>query len=203
MADVEAMATAIQDRNTAIDVLINNAGVLKTADPRTADGLDTRFMVNSFSPYVLTRRLLPVIPRDGRIVNLSSAAQAPVDMAAMAGEVTIDDMSAYSQSKLAITIWSQALAKELKEGPVVVAVNPGSLLATKMVREGFNFAGHDINIGGNIVCQAATADEFSTASGQYFDNDAKCFSAPHAAACDAQHSAAVMQCMEEVISRLL
>lgn len=42
---------------------------------------------------------------DGRVINLSSAAQAPVDPAALAGEITIgDDFAAYAQSKLAVTM---------------------------------------------------------------------------------------------------
>ena len=49
----------------------------------------------------------------------------------------MSDMEAYAQSKLAITAWSLAMGREFKGGPSIVAVNPGSLLATKMVKEGF------------------------------------------------------------------
>lgn len=50
----------------------------------------------------------------------------------------------YAQSKPALTIWSQALAAEITGGgPVTVAVIPGSLTATGMVKEGFGVAGSD------------------------------------------------------------
>ena len=76
-------------------------------------------------------------------------------------------MGAYAQSKLALTIWSREMVKELPDGPIVVAVNPGSLLASKMVKEGFGIAGNDLQIGADILCQAALDDSFADASGKY------------------------------------
>ena len=202
MDDVKAMADAVSLNHARLDVLINNAGVLKAPNPRTAEGFDIRFMVNTFAPYALTRRLLPIIPKEGRIINLSSAAQAPVDLDAMAGQVDLDEMNAYSQSKLAITIWSRELAKELGDGPVVVAVNPGSLLASKMVKEGFGIEGNDLQIGVDILCRAALDPTFADASGKYFDNDAGRFNQPNAAALDAGHATSVMRAIEDCLTRL-
>ncbi len=202
MADVHAMAAEVRKSHTRLDVLINNAGVLKLGNPTTKDGYDARFMVNTFAPYVLTRALLPIIPKDGRIVSLSSAAQAPVDLDALHGRKQYDDMEAYAQSKLAITIWTRALAKELADGPVVVAVNPGSLLASKMVKEGFGIAGNDLGIGAAILRDAALNPSFAAASGQYFDNDSGAFANPHAAAMDETHSKAVMDGIHAAITQL-
>lgn len=200
-SDVAALATQIRERHAHLDVLVNNAGVFKTPSPRTPDGLDVRFVVNTFAPYLLTHRLLPIIPMGGRVVNLSSAAQAPVDLAAMTGPGALDDMSAYAQSKLAITIWTRELARELPDGPVVVAVNPGSLLASKMVKEGFGVAGNDLAIGADILVRAALDDSFAAASGQYFDNDAGRFGQPHAAALKPAQSMAVMQAVRDAVAR--
>lgn len=199
--DVETMASHILERHRQLDVLINNAGVFKTPHPRTPDGLDVRFVVNTLAPYVLTQRLLPIIPKTGRIVNVSSAAQAPVNADAMRGEVVLDDMSAYAQSKLAITIWSREMAKTLgPEGPVVVAVNPGSLLASKMVREGFGVAGSNLRIGADILCAATLDDAFAEASGKYFDNDSGRFKAPNPAGLNEAHVQSVMTTMDESIA---
>lgn len=202
MADVRKMAADIRKAHDHLDIIINNAGVLKLPNPMTADGYDSRFMVNTFAPYVLTRDLLPIIPEDGRIVNLSSAAQAPVDLEVFHGRRTSDDMSAYAQSKLAITIWSREMAKELPSGPVVVAVNPGSLLASKMVKEGFGVAGNDLQIGASILRKAALDSSFADASGKYFDNDSGQFAQPHGAALDAGHSGEVMQAINAVCAAL-
>lgn len=202
MADVQALASDIRRAHSQLDVLINNAGVLKLSNPMTADGYDARFVVNTFAPYVLSRALLPIIPEDGRIVNLSSAAQAPVDLDALHGRKQYDDMEAYAQSKLAITIWTRELAKELGAGPVVVAVNPGSLLASKMVKEGFGVAGNDLSIGANILKRASLDPEFAKATGKYFDNDSGKFANPHAASLDNNYSKDVMDAINEAIAKL-
>ncbi|MEO9527209.1 SDR family NAD(P)-dependent oxidoreductase [Roseibium sp.] len=198
IADVTRLADDILARHDHIDVLINNAGVYKTAAPLTGQGLDVRFVVNTVAPYVLTRRLLPAMTAESRVVNLSSAAQAPVDVAAMKGKKRLDDMDAYAQSKLGITIWTRELARELPDGPVFIAVNPGSLLATKMVKEGFGMAGNDLGIGADILSRAALASEFANASGKYFDNDSGRFANPERSALDQSHALAVMTAIDEV-----
>ena len=66
MANVEALAEEVAGQHAKLDVLINNAGVFKASDPVTADGLDVRFAVNTIAPYLLTRRLLPLIGTFGR-----------------------------------------------------------------------------------------------------------------------------------------
>ena len=202
LAEVENLAQAVLQKHQRLDVLINNAGVYRAPETRTADGLDVRFAVNTVAPYLLTQRLLPLLGKTSRVVNLSSAAQAPVDLKALEGRAPLADMAAYAQSKLAITMWSRHMALALEEeGPMVVAVNPGSLLATKMVKEGFGVAGNDIAIGADILSRAATSAEFAQATGQYFDNDAGRFAPPHPDALDVQKSEAVVQAIEAIIGK--
>ncbi len=202
MAAVEALAADIRARHDRLDVLINNAGVFKTPHPVLDTGLDIRFVVNTFAPYLLTDRLLPIISKAGRVINLSSAAQAPVNLGAMLGKVRLADMDAYAQSKLAITIWTREWAKTLPEGPAMIAVNPGSLLASKMVKEGFGVAGNDMNIGADILIEAALGPRFASASGAYFDNDSGTFANPHPAALDASHAADVMKTITSFVTQI-
>lgn len=198
--EVGALAEEIQSRHDRIDVLINNAGVLKTPQAQTPEGFDIRFVVNTLAPYLLAQRLLPIIPKDGRVVNLSSAAQAPVDVEALRGRHALDHMAAYAQSKLAITIWTQEMASAHPDGPAFIAVNPGSLLASKMVKEGFGVAGNDLSIGADILGRAALSDEFTDASGRYFDNDSGRFAQPHPAAGDKGQVAAIMEAIRELVA---
>ena len=202
IAETNRLAQEVTAKHKKIDVLINNAGVLKAPDTQVENGLDVRFVVNTLAPYQLTKKLLPQMPADGRIINLSSAAQARVDLNAMAGKVQLDDMQAYSQSKLAITIWSQVLASELPNGPVVIAVNPGSLLGTNMVKEGFGIEGKDVNIGASLLVSMALDESYSRATGRYFDNDAGEFGEPDAAALDASHSSGVMASIKDILASL-
>ncbi|AFY36828.1 short-chain dehydrogenase/reductase SDR [[Leptolyngbya] sp. PCC 7376] len=202
MADVEAMAQAIAAKYSKLDILINNAGIFKTANPITDDGLDVRFVVNAIASYFLTQKLLPLMTTEGRIINLSSAAQATVNLKALAGQIKIaDDFEAYAQSKTAITIWSHVLA-QTNGNPIIIAVNPGSLLGSKMVKEGFGMAGKDIQIGVDILTRAALSEEFATASGKYFDNDSKRFVIAHADVENPQKSKEVVEAIETVLAKL-
>ncbi len=203
-AEVSALARSITAQHDKIDVLINNAGVFKISEPMTADGLDSRFAVNCIAPYLLSRQLLPLLDSHGRIVNLSSAAQAPVDLQALNGQKTItDDFNAYAQSKLALTMWTHGLALSLAPTEkVIVAVNPGSMLGSKMVKEAFGITGGDIGIGADILMRAATSKEFAQASGQYFDNDAGHFSNPHPDAIDPEKCQQVITAIETVLTEI-
>ncbi len=206
LSDLQAvveMAQQLLADQKQIDVIINNAGVLKTPDTRTGDNLDIRFVVNTLAPYLLTRLLLPACPSSGRVINLSSAAQAPVDRQAMRQFQPMSDMDAYSQSKLAITMWSAALADELGEtGPMVISVNPGSLLATNMVKEGFGIEGKDVTIGSDILVRLALSSEADIVTGSYYDNDNDRFADPHVDALDATNNRALMQAIGDQLSAL-
>ena len=57
LGEVETLAAATA--TVGVDVLMNNAGVYRTPNPVTEDGLDVRFVVNTVAPWVLTQRLLP------------------------------------------------------------------------------------------------------------------------------------------------
>ena len=204
MADVEALAKAVAEKHAKLDVLINNAGVYNAPDPVTQDGLDVRFAVNTIAPYLMTQRLLPLFGTSGRVVNLSSAAQSPVDPKALAGQVSLSDGAAYAQSKLALTMWSRSLSLSLKgHGPAIIAVNPGSMLGSKMVKQAFGVAGRDIRIGAEILSRAALADEFAAASGQYFDNDSGQFASPHPDALDPRKSQEIVRVIETVLAEMM
>lgn len=202
MADVKALAQAVAVKHTQLDVLINNAGVYRTSNSITQDGLDIRFVVNTIAPYLLTQELWPLLGSSGRVINVSSAAQAPVDLEALTGRVKLaEDFTAYAQSKLALMMWSSSLALKA-ESPVIVAVNPGSMLGSKMVKEAFGVAGSDIRIGANILTRAALSDEFATASGQYFDNDSRRFASPHPDALNTQKSEVVVDAIETILAAI-
>lgn len=201
LVEVASLADAVIEEHDQLDVIINNAGVFRVPETVTHAGLDVRFAVNTIAPYLLTKRLLPLMKPTSRVVNLSSAAQAPVELDALRGKSRLpDDMAAYAQSKLALTMWNNALARSLgRQGPVLVAVNPGSLLASKMVKEGFGVAGKSLSIGADVLARAALSDEFADASGLYYDNDIGGFGQPHPDALNDQKCAAVLAAIEELI----
>lgn len=200
LSEVTALATQIKAAHKHIDVLINNAGVFKVSEPITSDNLDVRFSVNTIAPYLLTKALSSILGKSGRVLNLSSAAQAPVDINALLGKSQLNDMAAYSQSKLAITQWTFAIAKTNKS-LTYLAINPGSLLASKMVKEGFGIAGNDINIGADILIRLSLEDGVNKYSGQYFDNDKGNFSSPHPDGENLQKSQEIISTIESILSK--
>lgn len=172
LSAVQQMAAQINQEVSKIDVLINNAGIFKSPVATNNAGLDIRFVVNYFAPYLLTKVLLPLLQKGNapRLINLSSAAQAPVSSDALAGKIQIGAQAAYAQSKLALTMWSFHLAKQL-EDISVIAVNPGSLLNTNMVKEAYGRYWSSADKGGNILYDLAVSDEYEGVTEKYFDND--------------------------------
>ena len=200
LSEVKALANEIEGDFESIDVLINNAGVFKMSNPLTRNGYDARFIVNVVAPYLLTKALLPRLGSEGRVVNLSSAAQAPVDLNGFLKKRAFSDGEAYAQSKLALTMWSIGMARALgPNGPMIVAVNPASFLGSKMVREAYGQAGHDLSIGADILTRAALSDEFANASGRYYDNDRKSFALPHPDALDSDKNKRLIEAIEQLI----
>lgn len=205
LAEVEAFAVAIKKDHKKLDVLVNNAGVYNVPTITTKDNLDVRFMVNTIAPYLLTKRLLELFDATGRIVNLSSQAQASVNLNSLiSSDAKNDDGAVYAQTKLAITMWSIHLAEQLQDqGPLVVAVNPASFLGSKLVKEAYGVEGHDLSIGADILYRAALSDEFAGATGQYFDNDSGQFTTPHIDAMDKEKNAKVVSVIESLLSEKL
>lgn len=201
--EVQNFAEEVLKNHMQIDVLINNAGVFKTPNTITNDGLDIRFVVNTIAPYLLTQKLMPLFDVSSRVVNVSSAAQAPVDLDALRGNVALEDSLAYAQSKLAITMWTNHLTNNAnKNSPLFVSLNPASFLGSKMVKEAYGMAGKELSIGSDILIRAALSDQFENASGKYFDNDIGHFSMPHRDALNEAKCAEVVEEIEKLLGHL-
>ncbi|MEM6807011.1 MAG: SDR family NAD(P)-dependent oxidoreductase, partial [Bacteroidota bacterium] len=180
LSSVRKMANEVKDALPKLDVLINNAGIFKSSITHNQAGIDIRFLVNYLAPYLLTHALLPLLEKgeDTRIINLSSAAQAAVSYEAFRGKEQLSSQEAYAQSKLAITMWSTYLAKKL-DNISVIALNPGSLLNTKMVQEAYGHHWSSADKGANIIYDLATSEDYQAASGKYYDNDQGGFGQAH------------------------
>lgn len=119
LSSVSAFAARIAERHQALDILINNAGVM--VPPRrevTADGFELQLGTNYLGHFALTAHLLPLLSAEARVVSLSSVA-------ARAGVIDFDDlnatrgyaaMAAYSQSKLACLMFALELQRRSDAG---------------------------------------------------------------------------------------
>ncbi|MGA8218741.1 MAG: SDR family oxidoreductase [Solirubrobacterales bacterium] len=181
--EVRALADGLADEDR-IDVLVNNAGV-GTAGPReeSEDGYELTFQVNYLAPFVLTRRLLPLIRSSApsRIVNVSSAGQAPIDFGDVMLERGYSGVQAYSQSKLALVMFTFDLAEELEgSGATANCLHPGTFLPTNMVRR----AGIDpvtpLEDGVEATLRLVASPELDGVNGHYFDGTSESAPQPQA-----------------------
>ena len=187
-SDIDAVSKMVEDvkaKISKLDILINNAGIFKTSVTTGYKGFDIRFVVNYLAPYVLTNGILPVLKNGNhtRIINLSSAAQSHISDATLSGISMSDASEAYAQSKLALTMWSFTFAKANPD-IVTIAVNPGSLLNTKMANEAYGQHWSPAEKGVNILYDLAISETHKNDSGKYFDNDQGKFNNAHADAYD-------------------
>ncbi len=201
LSEVKAMAEEIAKQHHAIHGIINNAGVFVVDQKEvvTQDGVDVRFAVNTIAPYILTKRLLGSMAENGRIVNVSSAAQAPVSVNELRNKKMFSHDEAYAKSKLAIIMWSMELANSdfvNEKNIVVVSVNPKSFLGSKMVKVAYGKTGYDLKIGANILIEAMTSNAFENANGLYYDNDACRFANPHTYALDEKNRREILEYLD-------
>ena len=147
--ETRALAGKVRDRCDALHALVNNAGI-GTTNPgigttgaerngrlESRDGYELRFAVNYLAGFLLTRELIGLLQRSApsRIVNVSSAGQAPIDFEDVMLERSYSGVQAYCQSKLAQVCFTFDLAEELAESGVTAnCLHPASYMPTKMVR---------------------------------------------------------------------
>ena len=133
LASVRAAADELLATGAAIDVLLNNAGVINTIRRETVDGFEETLAVNHFAPFLLTGLLLPLVRQAarGRIVNVASDAHAFVrDMGFddIQAERRYSTFDAYGRSKLANILFTRELARRLAgNGVTVNCVHPGAV----------------------------------------------------------------------------
>jgi NAD(P)-dependent dehydrogenase (short-subunit alcohol dehydrogenase family) len=128
--DVVRMFREVDEQFGAVDVLVNNAGILAKfrVDELDANALEAVFRSNVFGTYYCAREAVRRMStahggHGGVIVNMSSVASR---LGGLSGG------SAYAASKGAIDSFTLALAKEVgREGIRVNALRPG-LIATEI-----------------------------------------------------------------------
>ncbi|XP_075393461.1 retinol dehydrogenase 13 isoform X2 [Tenrec ecaudatus] len=131
LRSVREFAKKIIQEEERVDVLVNNAAVMRCPHWTTEDGFEMQFGVNHLGHFLLTNLLLDKLKASApsRIINLSSLAH-------IAGHIDFDDLNwekkayntkaAYCQSKLATVLFTKELSRRLQgTGVTVNALHPG------------------------------------------------------------------------------
>ena len=122
LVSVRAFAAKFAGAHGALDLLVNNAGVmLPPKRYETADGFELQFGTNYLGHFLLTALLLPLLRAGAapRIVSLSSAAhkmQADIHFDDLQWTKRFNSWQAYAQSKLAMLIFALELQRRSDAG---------------------------------------------------------------------------------------
>jgi NAD(P)-dependent dehydrogenase (short-subunit alcohol dehydrogenase family) len=135
--EIDAMAAALRQKLSRLDVLINNAGIEIIMPLARWDMaiLEKTMQVNVFAPTQLTHLLLPLLKESSgaSIINLTS----------IHATVPYPHNAAYSMSKAALDMFTKTMSLEL--APFKIRINnlaPGAV-ETNINREVLARIGHD------------------------------------------------------------
>lgn len=135
---VSVFADTLVAEGGQVSLLMNNAGTMETAFHCTEDGYERTVQVNYMGHYLLTRKLLPLMGEGSRIVNMVSCTYAIgrldfPDFFTKGRKGVFWRIPIYSNTKLALTLFTLKLADELCErGITVNAADPG-IVSTDMI----------------------------------------------------------------------
>jgi NAD(P)-dependent dehydrogenase (short-subunit alcohol dehydrogenase family) len=172
LASIRGFADRFLSGSPAIDVLVNNAGVM--AIPRrtlTPDGFEMQFGTNYLGHFALTALLLPALLRSlsPRVVTVASLAHrsAQLDFDDLQSAKRYDPLIAYRRSKLADLIFAlelhrraAAAGSRLKS----IAVHPGLAMTGILSRAG-TLARLVMGTLGHLVTQSAARGALPTLYG--------------------------------------
>ncbi|MBB5986794.1 SDR family oxidoreductase [Sphingobium lignivorans] len=133
LGSVAAFAGQLAQEQDSLDLLINNAAVMRPPERReTRDGFELQFGTNYLGHFALTAHLLPLLRKgqEPRVVTLSSVAarQGAIDFEDLQAERSYRSMHVYAQSKLACLMFALELSRRSKAagwGIESLAAHPG------------------------------------------------------------------------------
>ena len=177
LREVRELAERVAVDHERLDVLVNNAGVGTTVPGggerlESEDGYELRFAVNYLAPFLLTRLLEPLLvgSAPARIVNVSSAGQAPIEFDDVMLERRYDGLRAYRQSKLALVMLTIDLAESLRDkGVTANCLHPGTFMPTKMVLGAGIDPVDSLETGVEATMHLVTSGDLDGVTGRYYD----------------------------------
>jgi NAD(P)-dependent dehydrogenase (short-subunit alcohol dehydrogenase family) len=204
LREVHVMVQRVLAAEPRLDVLVNNAGIGANLPTReraeSHDGIELRFAVNYLSHYLLTRELLPLLKKGApaRIVNVSSAGQAPIDFDDPMLTRGYSGVRAYCQSKLAQILSTVELAGEVASAGITVnALHPATYMPTKMVSKPIS----TLEEGIEATLRLVVDPELARVTGKYYDRTSE--ARAHEQAYDAAARAQLHELSEQLVARAL
>ncbi|WP_299350547.1 oxidoreductase [uncultured Shimia sp.] len=133
LASVRSFTDAMLDDLSALDLLINNAGIMACPEARVGPGWESQFGVNHMGHFALTTALMPLLTKapGTRVVALSSTGHKISDILwddVQYSDTAYDKWQAYGQAKTANALFANGLSRRLKpSGGLAFSVHPGGI----------------------------------------------------------------------------
>ena len=142
LEQVRAAADAFNARGQALDVLINNAGIMIPMERRTEDGFEAHLGINHLGHFLFTNLLLDSLKAAGsaRVVVVSSAAMVAASLSRDLDDINWESgkfsgTRAYGNSKLMNLLFARELTRRHKDDGIVSnALHPG-VIGTELARD--------------------------------------------------------------------
>ncbi len=136
LSNVADINKIIKELEPPIDILINNAGLLKLKKEMSVEGIEMTMSVNYLAAYRLAVGLINAGKQPKRIINITSELfkKGEINLSDMMDPVKYKGQQAYANSKLANLMLSYELQKEYSDDVEVIALHPG-VVATDSFRD--------------------------------------------------------------------
>lgn len=184
--DIREAAQAFNKKFDALDVLVNNAGIVASERRETPEGIERTFAINHLGPFLLTNLLMSALENaeQARIVNVSSEVHrlgaSVFDINNLQLKTGYSPMKAYAVSKLCNIMFTHELAKRHDSTSIKAnALHPG-VVSTQLADEASWWMKISYFLGGPFMrspkngaqtsLYLATSDEIDGISGKYFKN---------------------------------
>jgi len=159
---VESAADEVASRVDALDLLVDNAGVMATPRTTTVDGFELQLATNHLGHFALTGRLLPLLlaAPSPRVVVVSSGAHRMGRIAFddLQGERSYSRWGAYGQSKLANLLFARELGRRAAGTALLVAAaHPGYAATHLQSGHGSVALAALLRVGNAVVAQSDEA----------------------------------------------
>ncbi len=132
LASVASCAEAFLAEHKALDLLINNAGLMSMDEVITDDGFELQFEVNALAQLGLTLALMPALESaaPAQVIFVTSMMHkfGKLDYASFRGWQKYSGGASYNQSKLAMMLLARELAEQsLDKNISVTTLHPGAV----------------------------------------------------------------------------
>jgi len=180
---INKFVASFKNKESKLDVLINNAGISSRTKKLNDAGVELTFAINALGHHYLTRLLIDLLEKSSpsRIINVASEYAGGLDLNDINYDKrSYDTTAAYKQSKQANRMLTREWAKNLQSKNIsVYSMTPGWVPNTDLFREQSTFnkaviktvgvvGGRSVEQGADTIVWLSSSDKIDGSNGGFF-----------------------------------